>query len=100
MNLYRVTFRSTEKDYTPERKYAKKVVKGGPDLKLYLNLDGHIVLMEDELKKYWDYGGGVDELKWVGIIDEERLRPTLLEPDFIDEKIRSNKNKEILGFQG
>jgi len=100
MKLYTIYFRVTDKDYNPERKYATKKVKHGPDPKVYLNVDGGLTVLEDEIKKYWEYGGGVERLVFMGELPDERLNPTLAEPDFVDEQIKSKKNGETIGYQG
>lgn len=100
MKLYTMYFRVTDKDFNPEKRYALKKTKTGPDLKAYLTNDGGLTVMEDELKKYWDYGGGIDRIIYMGEIDDAYLKPTLTEPEFVDEQIKSKKNGETVGYQG
>jgi len=100
--LYRLYFRSTEKDFSPDRRYAKKKMKGStPDLKLYLSFfDGSVTVLENEIQKYWDYGDGIERLEFAGEMDDSYLKPTLAEPDFVDDQIKSRKNGETIGYQG
>lgn len=100
--LYRLYFRTTEKDFTPDRRFAKKKVKGPqPDLKLYVNLvDGSATVLEDDIKKYWEYGDGIERLEFAGELDDSYLKPILSEPYFVDEQIKSKKNGETVGYQG
>lgn len=93
-------FRVTDKDYTPERKYALKKTKQGPDQKLYLTSDGAYTALESEVAKYWDYGGGIDKIVYAGEIDDALFKPTLTDHDFVDEQIKSKKNGETVGYQG
>lgn len=99
--LYRMFFRTVEKEYNPERRFAKKKTKTGPDLKVILSpTDGSITILEDEIKKYWDYGDGVERLEYAGEINDDLLKPSIMEPDFVDEQIKSRKSGELIGYQG
>ena len=100
MKLFVLYFRTAEKDYNPERRYVTRRTKVGPDIKYYLNSDGGYLVMEDEIKKFWELGGGIDRLTYVGELDDNYFKPTLTEPDFVDEQIKSKKNGEIIGYQG
>lgn len=100
MKLYTMFFRIIDKDFNPERKYVLKKIKTGADLKIYLNIDGGLMVMEDEIKKYWDYGGGIERLIYAGEIDDAYIKPTLTEPEFVEEQIKSKKNGETIGYQG
>lgn len=100
MKIYAMYFRVIDKEFSPEKKYAIKKNPKGQDFKAYLNSDGALSVFEDEIKKYWDYGGGVDQLKYMGEVDDTRLNATLSEPDFVDDQIKSKKNGETIGYQG
>ncbi len=103
MKLYTMHFRVTAKDYQPsgpDNIVAVKKNKTGPDAKLKLNSDGTYTAMEDELKKYWDYGGGIDKVVFAGEIDDALFKPTLTDHDFVDEQVKSKKNGETVGYQG
>lgn len=98
--LFRIYFRSVEKEYNPERKYVKKKGKIGSDYKHFVSDDGSITVLEDEIKKYWEYGDGVSKLEFAGELDDNYLKPVISETEFVDEQIRSKKNGEIIGYQG
>lgn len=98
--LYRVYFRTVDREYNPDKKIAKKRTKVGPDLKVTLSEDGSLTVLEEEIKKYWEYGDGISKLEWAGELDDSYLKPILAEPDFVDNAIKSKKNGEILGYQG
>jgi hypothetical protein len=98
--LYRMYFRTVDKEYSPERKLVKKKVKSGPDPKIYLSSDESITVLEKEIAQYWDYGDGVLRLDYAGELDDSYLKPVLAEPDFVDEQIKSKKNGETVGYQG
>lgn len=99
--LYRLYFRTTEKEYQPsERKVAKKKVKSGPDPKVILSVDESLTVLEKEIAHYWEYGDGVVRLEYAGELDDSYLKPTLAEPDFVDDQIKSKKNGETVGYQG
>lgn len=100
MKLYTMHFRTVTKDYNPDRYSAVKKNRVGPDAKLTLGSNGTYTAMEDELKKYWDYGDGIDKIVFAGEIDDALFRPTLTDHDFVDEQIKSKKNGEIVGYQG
>jgi len=100
--LFRLYFRSIDKEFssTPERYYAKKVNKLKADDKLYLSADNSHTVLESEIKKYWDFGGGVAKVEFVGEMSDEYFTPSLSEAEFVDEQIKSKKNGEIVGYQG
>lgn len=98
--LYRMYFRTVDKEYQPERKVAKKKVKSGPDPKVTLSADESITVLEKEIPTYWDYGDGVLRLEYAGELDDSYLKPTLAEPDFVEDQIKSKKNGETVGYQG
>jgi hypothetical protein len=100
MKLYTMYFRVTDKEYSPEKKFALKKVKHGADLKAYLNADGGFMVMETEVAKYWDYGGGIEKIVYTGDISDDLFKPTLTDHDFVDEQIKSKKNGETVGYQG
>jgi hypothetical protein len=100
MKLYNMYFLNVTKDYNPERLLAVKKNKHGADGKLVLNNSGCYTAMEDELKKYWEYGGGVEKIVFAGEIDDALFKPTLTDHDFVDEQIKSKKNGETVGYQG
>lgn len=97
--LYRVWWRLPEEDYQAKRWYIKKVMTKGVDPRLYLSSDKTRTLLEEELKTYWDFGGGVEKLEYAGELDESYFRPRISEPDFVDMKIKSKVDDNLLGFQ-
>ncbi len=100
MKLYTIYFRAPEKEYNPERRVAIKKIPRGADLKLHLNAEGGYTVIETDIKKYWDFAGGIEKLLFIGDLDDALLKPYLAEPDFVDNQIRSKKNGDILGYQG
>jgi len=100
MKLYTMHFRTVTKEYNPDGIVAIKKNKIGQDGRLVLNASGTYTAMEDELKKYWDYGGGIEKIVFAGEIDDAHFKPSLTDHDFVDEQIKSKKNGETVGFQG
>lgn len=100
MKLYTMYFRVIDKDYSPERKFALKKIKQGPDQKLYLNAEGGVTVLETEVAKYWDFGSGIEKIVYSGEISDDLFKPTLTDHDFVDEQIKSKKNGETVGYQG
>lgn len=98
--LYRMYFKTLDKDYNPDRRYAKKKTKTGSDLKLYVCADGSITVLEEEIRKYWDYGDGIERIEYAGEMDDSYFKPVLAEADFVDDQIKSKKNGETVGYQG
>lgn len=93
-------FKVYDEEYNPKRKLVKKVMKQEADLKEYVNSDGGLLVLEEELKRYWDWGGGIDKVVSVGEMNDKYFQPTLSEPDFVDNQIKSKKNGDVLGYQG
>ena len=100
MKLYTMYFRVIDKEYSPEKKFAIKKIKHGSDLKIYLTPEGGYTVIEAEVAKYWDYGGGIERVVYAGELNDELFKPTLTDHDFVDEQIKSKKNGETVGYQG
>lgn len=102
MKFYTLYFRSVDKEHHPiERYYAKRpATKIGTEQKIYLNPDCGLLVSEKDIKNYWDVGGGVVKLMLTAELDDALFAPTLSEPDFVDEQIKSRKNGDVLGYQG
>jgi hypothetical protein len=105
MRFYLIHFRTYEEEYNhsviPKRKYiVEKSRNSATDKKHYLNNEGGLLVMENEIQKYWKLGGGPDVIKFVGEMDDALFKPTLSEPDFVDDQIKSKKNGENVGYQG
>lgn len=100
MKLYSMYFRTPVKEYNPDRLVAIKRIPRGVDPRVNLSAEGYLTVMEPDIKKYWEYGGGVEKLIYVGDVDDALLNPVLAEPDFVDEQIKSKKNGALIGYQG
>lgn len=98
MKLYTIQFRVIEKKYNPERVVAIKKIKGN-ELEIIIP-PGGLTVLESELKKYWDYGGGPQTISFAGEIDDSYFHPVLSESEFIENEIKSKKSGEVIGYQG
>ncbi len=97
MKLFQLFFRTTDKEFSPDRYYIK--LKKNSD-KVYLDKEKGLLVIESDIKKWWEEGGGILSVEYAGELDDKLFQPVLAEPDFIDSQIRSKHNAEILGYQG
>lgn len=100
MKLYTLQFRVVDKRYSPERLYAIKVNKTSSNQEVLLTPDGLLTVLEKDIAKYWEYGGGVAKVTYAGEMDDELFKPTMSEQDFVDEQIKSKKTGQVIGYQG
>ena len=55
MKLYRMHFAETSHEYQPtSRKVAKKKSTNGVDQMVTVSTDGTLIVLEEEIKKYWE----------------------------------------------
>lgn len=101
--IYRMSFANVDKEYSSGKNtnYIKlRMPSGTPDKKQLVAVDGTLTVLEHEIRTYWEFGDGCIKCELVGEMDNNYFRPTLFEPDFVDNQIKSKKNGEIIGYQG
>lgn len=96
MKIFRLYFRTPKKRYNDgDRIYIEHMGK-----EIFLMPEGYLTVVENDVRLLWNAGGGIIKLEFLGEMPDSLFNPVLSEPDFIDEKIRSKKGGEVIGFQG
>lgn len=108
MRVWQITFFRVKKDGDKAFVFHKNdTLKTN---KLVVGQDRTVILLETQLSKYWEYGAddytpssfisGYESMKYMGEMDDKMFSPVMSEAEFINNKIKSKKSGEVVGFQG